>query len=152
MKIVSYASKSTADFSIIESRQHSFLSSTSYRSIFSTAGLLLIRSDQIKREFRQHFFLSSASYRSIFSTADFFLIKWRFSPALLSIIDFIQINISTADFSKSTETPPALRFIINSYRSTSDFFSAEIIFRKQHHMKIFDDFHIEEYFHRFFFL
>ena len=30
------------------------------------------------------------------------------------------------------------------------FFSAEIILRKQHHMKIFDDFHIEEYFHRFF--
>ena len=71
--------------------------------------------------------------------------------ALLSIIDFIQINISITDFSKSTETSSALRFIIDSYRPTSDLFSAGIILRKQHHVKIFGDFHIEEYFHRFFF-
>ena len=150
MKIILYASKSTADLSTIKSRQHFFLSSISYRSIFSTADPSLIRSDQIKRKFRQHSFLPSAPYRSIFSTADFSLIKWGSPSALLSTIDLIQINISTADFSRSTRTPSALRSIIDSYRPTSDFFSAEIISRKQHHMKIFDDFHIEKYFHRFF--
>ena len=150
MKIASYASKSTVDFSTIEPRQHFFLSSASYRSIFSTAGPLLIRLDQIKRKFRQHLFLSSIPYRSIFSTADSFLIKWGSSSALLSIIGPIQINISTASFSRSTRTPSALRSIIDSYRPTSDLFSAGITFRKQHHMEIFDDFHIEEYFHRFF--
>ena len=72
------------------------------------------------------------------------------SSAFLSIIDFIQINISITDFSRSTRTSPALCSIIDSYRPTSDLFSAEIILRKQHHMKIFDDFHIEKYFHRFF--
>ena len=151
MEIASYASKSIAGFSIIESRQHSFLSSAPYRSIFSTAGPFLIRSDQIKRKLRQHFFLSSAPYRSTFSTADFFLIKWKLSPAPLSTIGLIQINISTADSSKSTETPSASRSIIGSYRPTSDLFSAGITSRKQHHMKFFGDFHIEEYFHRFFF-
>ena len=52
--------------------------------------------------------------------------------------------------SRSTRTPPALRPIIGPYRPTFDFFSAEITPRRQHHMKIFDDFHIEGYFHRFF--
>ena len=42
------------------------------------------------------------------------------SSAFISIIDFIQINISTADFSKSTRTSSAFRLIIDSYRSTSD--------------------------------
>ena len=40
--------------------------------------------------------------------------------ALIFIIDFIQINISTVDFSKSTKTPPTSRHIIDPYRSTSD--------------------------------
>ena len=56
---------------------------------------------------RQHFFLPPASYRSIFSTAD--LPPWsdqirsdqtKISSAFLSIIDFIQINISIADSSE----------------------------------------------------
>ena len=121
MKIASYASKSTADSE--ESRQHLFLSSTSYRSIFSTASPPsdLIRSDQTK-----------------------------VPSAFLSTTGLIQINISIADFSKSTRISSASRSTIDSYRSTSDFFSAEITSRRQHHMKIFDDFHIEEYFHRFF--
>ena len=121
MKITSYASKSTADSEGF--RQHFFLSSASYRSIFSTAGPSsdLIRSDQME-----------------------------VPSAPLSIIDLIQINISIADLSKSTGTSSALRSTIGSYRPTSDFFSAGITSRKQHHMEIFDDFHIEEYFHRFF--
>ena len=48
MEIVSYASKSTAGFSTIGFRQHFFLSPAPYRSIFSTAGPPLIRSDQIR--------------------------------------------------------------------------------------------------------
>ena len=150
MKITSYASKSTADLSTIKLRQHFFLPPTPYRPIFSTAGPPLIRSDQIKRRLRQHPFLPPTPYRSTFSTAGPFLIKWGLSSALLSTTDPIQINISTADFSRSTETPPASRSIIDSYRPTFDLFSAEITPRKQHHMEIFDDFHIEKYFHRFF--
>ena len=69
MKIISYASKSTAD-STIEFCQHSFLSSIYTGQIFQQ----LIFFDQSK-----------------------------ISSAFFFIIDFIQINISTADFSKLNE-------------------------------------------------
>ena len=74
----------------------------------------------------------------------------RVSSAFLSITGPIQTNISIAGPSRSTGTLPAPRSTIGSYRPTFDFFSAGITPRKQHHMKVFDDFHIEEYFHRFF--
>ena len=57
-------------FSTIGSRQHSFLSPVSYRSIFSTASPSPpVWSDEIKRGSRQHPFLSPVPYRPIISTA-----------------------------------------------------------------------------------
>ena len=100
----------------------------------------------------------------------------KISQAPLSIIDFIQINISIADLSikwklrqhlflPSTHTGQffqQLTFFWSNENSASILFyhqfiqikfwlfSAEIILRKQRYMKIFDDFHIEKYFHLFF--
>ena len=71
-------------------------------------------------------------------------------PAPLPTTGPIQTNISIAGPPRSTGTSPAPRPTIGPYRPTSDLFSAGITPRRQHHMEVFDDFHIEEYFHRFF--
>ena len=134
--------------STIESRQHFFLSMDSFFIIIiSTAGPLwfdLIKRDPvsthayhrfhtdqhfnswlflIKRGLRQHSFLSSAHTGQSFQQLIFF---W------------------------SDEGPASIFFYHRFIQAKFWFFSAEITLRKQHHMKIFDDFHIEKYFHRFF--
>ena len=50
----------------------------------------------------------------------------------------------------SDEGPANTPFYHRPIQAKFWFFSAKITLRRQHHMEIFDDFHIEEYFHRFF--
>ena len=77
----------------------------------------------IKRKFRQHPFLSSTHTDQSLQQLIFFWLNEGFAS-----ISFYH-------------RPIQIKFW---------FFSAEIIPRRQHHMEIFDDFHIEKYFHWFF--
>ena len=117
--------------------------------IISTADFFLIWSDQTK--FRQHSLLSSISYRSIFQQLIFFD-QTKIPSAFFFIIDSYRSIFSTADFFWSNENSASTPFYHRLIQIKFWFFSAEIIPRKQHYMKIFDDFHIEEYFHLFFFM
>ena len=72
--------------------------------------------------------------------------------ALIPITGSIQINISTAGSSWSNGSPVSIPFYHRSIQAKFWFFSAEITPWRQRYMKIFGDFHIEEYFHLFFFM
>ena len=104
----------------------------------------------------KRFFLSIIFfYYHSFQQLTFFLIwsnQTKVSSAFLSIIDLIHISILTADLSKSNEDLVSSHFYYQFIQIKFEFFSAERILRKQRYMKIFDDFHIEEYFYLFFFM
>ena len=125
MEIAPYASKSTAGSE--GPRQHPFLPPAPYRPTFSTAGPPpLIWSDQIRSNGGP---ASTPSYHRPHTDQHFN--SW---PP--------EINGNFAS------TPSYHRPI----QANIWFFSAEITPRRQHHMKIFDGFHIGEYFHLFFFM
>ena len=82
----------------------------------------------------------------------FFLIKWgprqhSFLSSIHTDQFFQQLTLFWSN-ENSASIPFYHRFIQVKFWS----FSAEIILRKQRYMKIFDDFHIEKYFHLFFFM
>ena len=116
---------STADLPLIWSdqtrfSQHSFLSSISYRSTLQQLTFF----DQTKAS-SAFFSIKRLFFYQLFFFIIIYFNSWLFwsneiSPALLSIIDFIQINISTADFFEKIS--PAFIFIIDSYRSNLNFF------------------------------
>ena len=126
MKIVSYASKSTAD--LIEPRQHFFLSNA-----LSTTSFL------------------SSSFQQL-TPPWFDLIKRSSASISFYHRSHTDQHFNSWSLRNQTRISPAPISIIDPYRSTFDLFSAGITPRKQHHMKVFGDFHIEGYFHLFFFM
>ena len=117
--------------------------------IISTADFPLLWSDQT--ESRQHPFLSSIPYRSTFQQLTLF---WSIeSPASTpSYHRFIQINFKQLTSFWSNENPVSTPFYHRFIQVKFWSFSAEITSRRQRYMEIFDDFHIEEYFHLFSFM
>ena len=127
MKIAPYASKSTAN--LIGPRQHPFLS-----NVLSTTPSLSLSFQQLAPPWSDLIKRGPASTPSYYRS-------------------HTDQHFNSCPPRDQTRTSPAPIPTIGPYRPTSDFFSAGITPRKQHHMKkIFDGFHIEEYFHLFFFM
>ena len=150
IKINSWFHRISSAFFFIKRLINHFLSII----IISTADSPVIWSDQMK--FRQHFFYQSiSSLSSLFQQLIFFwfnLIKQNFVSTPFYHRFYTDQHFNSWFLRNQTRISLAFIFIIDSYRPTFNFFSAEITPRKKHHMKIFDNVHIEEYFHLFFFM
>ena len=136
-------------FSTIELRQHFFLSTDLLSIIIiSTAGPLW--SDLIKRNFVSTHVYHRSHTDQHFNSWSFLIKRGPRQHPFLSPIhtdqSFQQLILFWSDEGLAS-TP----FYYRPIQAKFWFFSAEITPRRQHHMEIFDDFHIEEYFHRFFF-
>ena len=131
----------------------------SYKSISSTAGSLfdLIRWNQTKISSAPPSIIDFIQINFFNSWLSFFdLIRWnqtKISSAFLFIIDFIQINyFNNWFFRNQTKISSAFISIIDSYRSNLNLFQLKWFFENNVIWRFFDDFHIEKYFHLFFFM
>ena len=135
--------------SMIESRQHFFLS-IDFLSIIIISTADPLWSDLIKRSSA-----STHAYHRSHTDQHFnswsLLIKRRPRQHLFLSSTHTGQSLQQLTFFWSDEGLASIPFYHRPIQAKFWFFSAEITPRKQHHMKIFDDFHIEEYFHRFFF-
>ena len=134
MKITSYASKSIADFSTIELRQHFFLSSSISTAGFPPASLPI--TGPIQAKFQQ---LAFSKLNGALASTPFYH-RPHTDQHFNNWLSEINGNFaSTPSYHRSIQ--------VNIWP-----FSAGITPRRQHHMEVFDDFHIEEYFHLFSFM
>ena len=147
MKIAPYALKSTASF--IESRQH-FCLSSSFQQLTPPWSDLIKWGPASIPFYQPIFFLSSSFQQLTPSWSD--LIKRSSVSISFYHRSHTDQHFNSWSFQDQTKISSALISTIGSYRPTFDFFSAGIIPRRQHHMKIFDDFHIGGYFHLFSFM
>ena len=119
--------------------------------IILTDDFFVIWSDQMK--LRQHFFLSINSlFIIVISTAGPSLI-W-FDQTEICQHFFLSPILYKSTFQQLifSKEPRQHLFLSSVHTGQIWTFSAEITPRRQRYMEILDDFHIEEYFHLFFFM